>query len=126
MPMNKKEREEFEAMKQALRIARAMRFTTPVAPDVPPPKGSGSTSGWLHNSYRGAAIQAWSESVSHGLGGPDRKSTGGGSQNSRPLFSTELLALKAMRHEMEMDFAKKLAQVDRLIEEVEASDAKDC
>lgn len=115
MAMTKKEKAEFEAMAKELRVQSALRWTEKIAPDLPIPS-SGCTQGWAINSYDGIVREAWSQNIRHGNGlcEPDnwRQSA---SQNGVPLFSTKLLALKAVRHEMEKEFAKKLAAVDEAI-----------
>jgi hypothetical protein len=45
------------------------------------------------------------------------------SQGARSLYSTKLLALKAMRNEMERKAARELAKVDALIEQEAAAQA---
>lgn len=111
MAMNKKERAEFEEMRQEVRISRAFRFTDPVKPDVPPPDKWGALStGYLCGGSR--VDVACSGTMSHAFGQTDKTT----SQNARTLFSTKKLALKALRHVMERRFAKELAEIDRQIE----------
>jgi hypothetical protein len=95
----------------------ALRWTTPSIPDVPPPDSAGYTSGWLFNAHSGFVEVWWSSSVSHGRGalinGRPQQS---GSHGERRLFSTSLLALRAMRHEIEKACAERLCQIDKQIE----------
>jgi hypothetical protein len=115
MAMNKKEREQFEAMERQLLVLRALRWsdTVAIAPDVPVPTGSGVTEGWLPwqygDTYR--IEKAWSTCVSHGTG--DRRDSG--SQKGRALYSTEERAFRAVRVAMEHRFAQALAGVDARI-----------
>lgn len=112
MTMTKKEREQLE---RAL-TASALRATSKVLPDVQPPAGSGMSVGWLYSGeagdYPGVDV-ACSSSVFHGRGCTDRTTT----QGRRALYSTKLLALKALRHEVELDCARRLRRIDIMIEE---------
>jgi adenosylmethionine-8-amino-7-oxononanoate aminotransferase len=116
MTMTKKEREEV----RELRVMAALRWTQPVEPDVPPP-GHGLTVGYLPVGELGSdprVSEACSSSISHGLN--HTKTT---TQKPRTLYSTRLLALKAMRHMLEKRFAEMLANVDEQIAEAESSRA---
>lgn len=119
MAMNKKEREALEFAQKELAIARALRWSRhePLTPDVPVP-GSGHSVGWL---ARGDQVErAWSESVYHGYGEySGNRQIRSGRQNGRRLYSTELLALKALRYERERYMAIELATFDRMILELE-------
>lgn len=113
MAMTKKEREEHEkALKQA-RVLGALRWTSPVEPDVSPPdSGTNLSTGWVPrwisaDGYVGAEV-ACSSSVFHARGRTDKTT----SQNPIWMYSTKLLALKAQRHEAEKTFAEKLARID--------------
>lgn len=118
--MNKKEQAELASLREELRIARAFRFTEKVEKDVPRPD-CGSTSGWDINEHVGdnswdshsGVYEAWSECVSHGAGVARSMS---GSQGGISLYSTKLLALRALRFALERRFAKRLADVDAMIE----------
>jgi hypothetical protein len=118
MAMTKKEKEYVENLEKELRIRAALVWTPKVEEDLPPPiPGSGGeTSGWVYNRYNLRVDTAWSSSVSHGTGYTSRKHSSYASQKSIPLFSTRLLALKALRNEVELDAAMKLAEIDKLIE----------
>lgn len=113
MAMNKAEK---TGLEEARTIA-ALRWSAPVERDVTQPKGgSGSmTTGWEYNAHSLWVEQMWSTSVSHGSG-PTRTANGSASQRGRDLFSTKLLALKAMRHECERRAAKELRRIDQMIE----------
>ena len=113
MAMTKKERAQFDSAIKAARIAGALRWTSPVAPDVPTPTQFSTLSkGWLFGTYSQRVERACSSMTGHSFGNDDKTTT----QGSKFLYSTELLALKAMRHEMESDFARKLAAVDERIQ----------
>lgn len=112
MAMTKKEKEYVEQLEHEVRLKAALRWTDKVLPDLPHPKyGDKDTSGWTFNSYNGEVRQSWSSTVAHGSGAS--RSVGfGASQNSIAMYSTKILALKAMRFEMENKFARDLAKVD--------------
>lgn len=116
MAMNKKEQAAFEELKTELRLARAMRFTEPVEPDIPIPNGSILTKGFMFNAYHGIGgdrvVRACSSAVGHGFDRDDRADT----KMPRRLYSSRLLALKAMRHSVEEDVAQRLANIDAQIE----------
>lgn len=113
MAMTKKEAEEVADLKRRLSVLAALRWTDEVEPDVPIPERSANelTKGWLP----GGAASSWprvekacSSSQSHAYGQDDETT----SQQAKRLYSTKLLALKALRHEMELYFAGRLATVD--------------
>jgi hypothetical protein len=124
MAMTKKEQAAMADLQRELAEARALRFTPLVERDLPAPdRGtSGMISGWDYNAYYMNAEQAWSESVAHGRGSAP-KSSMSASQGALSLYSTKLLALKAMRNEMEHKAARELAKVDALIEQEAAAQA---
>jgi len=116
MAMNKKDQAALEA---ALTEA-ALRRTSPVEPDVPPP-GVGSSVGALSKGFlplaetsEHARVEiACSSSVYHGT----RSQTKTDTQGSRSLYSTRLLALKALRYKVESECARRLRRIDKQIEE---------
>lgn len=116
MAMNKTEKAALEA---ALTEA-SLRRTSPVEPDVPPP-GAGSKVGELTKGFLPVAEMsdsarvetACSSSVYHST----RSQTKTDSQGARPLYSTKLLALRALRYKVESECAKRLRSIDRMIEE---------
>ncbi|WP_186268089.1 hypothetical protein [Burkholderia gladioli] len=119
--MNKKELARMAEVEQQLREARALRFTDTAAPDLPKPTGSGEeTSGWSFNSYSKSISQAWSNSVAHGTGysssAAQRASRQSASQRGIPLYSTRLLALRAMRNDIERRVARELSDIDAMID----------
>lgn len=119
MAMTKKERAEFDAAIERAEILGALRWTqtAPVPRDVPPP-GSGCGNyvcGWSYNSYSGTVYKSWSRVVSNGTGVPKEGCYTSGSQGAISQFSTEKLAYQALRHELEVQYAKKLLEIDRKI-----------
>ena len=117
MAMTKKEKAEFEkALMQANKLA-ALRWTDGAVADVPLPDCFNTESkGWAYVasiSYGTDRVeQAWSSSCSHGTG----TSRSSGAQGGVKLFSTELLALKALRHVVENECAARLYRIDKMIE----------
>lgn len=106
------EQEQCEA-ERAMRIAQALRWTGPTpAPDVAPPDTHGLTTGYMFNVYAQYVEVACSSSVSHAIGRTDRTT----SQRPLHLYSTRLLALRALRAESERKFAEQLAKIDEQIE----------
>lgn len=115
MAMTKKEKADFDAAIKQIALLGALRWTSPVKKDIPVPQSFGeSTSGWDYNTHSSSVNQKWSDSVSHG-DGPARTNRFCGSQNGRALFSSELLALKALRHAVELECAEKLRRIDEQI-----------
>ena len=127
MTMTKKEREEMQALRDELAIAKAWRRTGPVPCDLPAPSGiyAEQTSGWVFNSHSLRAQRAWSGVAIHGIGYATEKehraSRNCASQRAIPLYSTEELALRAMRYEIEKEAAKALAKIDAMIVEAEVT-----
>ena len=94
----------------------AMRRSEKVERNLLPPKDFRELSrGWDFNAYRDyeSVFKACSSSMSRGEGWEQTTS-----QDSRSLYSTELLATKALRYEMAEMFAEKLAKVDQKIDEL--------
>ena len=126
--MTKKQEAEFAALAEQVRLIRALRWSRyePVEPDLLKPQGYVEyTEGFGHNvhclSQYGSAAPVypmWSECVSHGTGSHAKRS--GGTQGGKALYSTRLLALRALRYEAELQAANSLARIDRMIEEEEA------
>lgn len=117
MAMNKREQAEMEALKQELAEAKALRFTEDVQPDVLPPYSGFGGLDELRRGWRGQyvairvdagpVIKACTSSISNGTGW-ERAS----SQHPRELYSTRVLALRALRRDLENACAKELARLD--------------
>jgi len=118
MAMNKKEKAEFDAAKKAVFVARALNWTQPVYPDVPVPK-SGETTGYLFNAYNCRVMFARSSTIGHASSDEDMP-TKTSRQGCRALYSTRLLALQALRHELEKEYANTLAAIDMQIQKESA------
>lgn len=112
MAMNKKEIELMENLKEGLLIAKAFRFTDKVITDVFADDWRELTIGWSMNSYTKRVEQSCSTTNFHARGRIDKTTT----QGSLAMYSSELLALQAMRNELEERFSKELAEVDKKIE----------
>jgi hypothetical protein len=112
MAMNKKERAEMDRVVRELKRLAALRWTAPIRPDMPVPQ-RGLSTGYLPvgiGTDRPSISEACSSPVNHGYG--HAKTT---TQGARSLYSTRLLALRALRHEVECECANLLAQVDEQI-----------
>lgn len=113
MPMTKKEQAYVSELENTVRISRSFKFTPAVKPDVYPPVGGGELSkGFSFNSHSWEVCPACSSSVSHNCWADDKTT----SQGARNLFSSRKLALQAMRHELEIQYAGELAKIDKLVE----------
>ena len=109
MAMTKKEQEEVRELKRRLSTLAALRWTEEVLPDVPIPAWSADDKlsvGYLPCYSR--VEKACSSSLHHAIGRQDKTT----SQQARSLYSTKLLALKALRYEKELRFAGELADLD--------------
>lgn len=135
MAMNKKERAAFDDAILREKINRALRWSAEVRiePDIAVPSGRDGqkcTVGWRshHAEFQGPrAFRAWSEPNAHGHGPylniKPNTYRSGASQNGIALYSTEELALRALRCEMEMRFAKQLAELDAQIDKLRGTKA---
>lgn len=114
--MAKTKRQQADA--ELLLTRAALRITTEVTPDIPPPIGGDTTRGFLFFGVgsRPYVCEAWSTSTVHGTGDPDaakRISSPGATH----LYSTRASALCALRRALEDESAKQLRSIDRLIEQ---------
>lgn len=120
MAMNKKELARMAELEKELREAKALRFTELVEKDIPVPKWNESSSGFIFNAYLMNVSPAWSNSVHHGIGYATEKehraSRSSASQRGIEMYSTRLLALRAMRNVVEQKAAAELAKIDLAIE----------
>lgn len=123
MAMTKKEQAAMQAAIDRADTLAALRWTAPVRRDVDVPK-DGYSEGWDYNAYTRETRPGWSCRVSHGSGpapGKDGQRRVSGSQGSRRLYSTQALALAAMRHEIEQKAAADLLKIDRQIAALQES-----
>jgi hypothetical protein len=123
MAMTKKEQQRLADLEQQLREAKAFRFTEPVEPDVGVPEtfAEGLRKGFLFNDHNDDVSKACSSSCYHSYGSHERTST----QGSRRLYSTELLALRALRNQVELKCAKRLSEIDRRIASAASGEASE-
>jgi hypothetical protein len=124
MSLNLKEKAEFARLQDEVRIARALRWTEPVACDLHAPAVAGKVAqGFAFDAESRTILPVWSSCARHGAGvylknrGKDASGTGPAN-----MFSTELLALRALRCELERKAAEALAAIDARIEKL-ASDS---
>lgn len=121
MAMNKKEQLEFDSLRMTAAINRALRWSPEraIEPDVELPEShSGHSEGFLFIAHGAGRIEkAWSQRMSHGTGEfPEKDIHRSGTQGGRKLYASRVLALRAMRCEMEYQFAATLAKIDQQIE----------
>lgn len=130
MAMNKKEQAAMNRLRDDLALSRAMRW-----PDYPKPAAmsveqikanlvDGGTKhgrpqrvarGWFYNAHNGYLSYGCSDGYFH-----DRVGDTTSSQTAGYMFATKAEAARAMRHDMTIAFAAKLAAVDRMIADAEA------
>lgn len=114
--MTKAERERQEHAANEARIRAALRWTEEApGPDVAPGSWRELSTGYLFNAPTGRVDVACSSPTSHAFGQIDQTTT----QGARHLYSTRLLALRAMRNAVERACAERLAAIDRQIEQEE-------
>lgn len=115
MAMTKKEQAEMRAAIDRADTLAALRWTSPVQRDVSVPE-KGYSEGWDYNAYNKTVFREWSSRISHGTGpAPEEGRHRSANQGARRLYSTEALALAAMRHEIEQNAAADLLKIDRQI-----------
>ena len=122
MAMNKKEQAQLQNAIDEAVINRALRWSDyEVQPDIQVPSyGDGYVNGWSYNSHSSRVYKTWSGSVFHGMGHAFAGARPpNGSQGGIRQFSTQSMALKAMRRDMENKFARRLADVDQMIKAAE-------
>lgn len=114
--MTKKE----QALLEKLLTQSALRATSEVKPDVPPPVvWGGLVKGWMpiaSSSSSARVEKSCSGGGFHGIGTWEKIN----SQRSIHQYSTKLLALKALRWGVEQDCADRLRRIDRQIEAEES------
>lgn len=100
-----------------LKMMLSLRATNDVEPDIEKP-GSGMTYGFTviaGSTAYGRVVNACSSTVSHGWN-EYGECTQTSSQGGIPLFSSRILALKALRRETEIECARRLYMIDKMIE----------
>lgn len=105
-------------------IKLALRITDGAERDVEIPDDFKELAkGWDYNAHiSGPTVRkACSNNLYHGDGWDEARY-----QHPKQLFSTRLLALRALRHEIELQAAKILAGIDLQIEEEQTNENKTC
>ena len=123
MAMNKKEQAELDTAKRAVIVARALNWTSPVAPDLLVTHVMSEITGYLYNVHYATTTYARSSSIGHATSydSTPKKIT---TQGSRNLYSTKTRALRALRHEVEKECAERLEKIDIKIQEEEAANGQ--
>lgn len=125
MAMTKKEKAEFDSAIYSAELLAALRWTQEVNPDLPKPQNfNNHIEGWDFNAVTKKVEKYWSDSVSHGPGESYAQKTYG-SQKGMPLYSTKSLALKALRHAIELKAAQDLLAIDKRIDLMDDWDSVD-
>lgn len=121
MAISKKEQAAIDAKIEALETMLALRFTQDYSPDIPPPTDKGMTKGYIPMSGSGRAYEKGvSSAVSHARTySNDDWPKETSSQRPIKMYSTPLLALKALRRRVELEHAKDLHRIDKMIEKEE-------
>jgi hypothetical protein len=118
MAMNKKEQAQMAEAIHKANLLAALRWTCPVERDVPPPEPDAPmytySSGWDFNQYSRTVYVCWSSSSVHGdCDAPQQGCRYRYShQSSKHLYSSRNLALQALRHATELEYAGNLAWID--------------
>lgn len=113
--MTKREKQALDDAQNELAYAKALRWSYPAdGPDLDPPTGPGYTSGFLviGGGEWARVVPAWSKSGTHGWGSSAPEDNRSGSQGSRKLYSTMTKAYRALRNDLEHQFARRLAAID--------------
>ena len=121
--MTKKEQAEMKAAIDRADTLAALRWTAPVRRDVDVPK-DGYSEVWDYNAWTREVFLGWSSTVYHGTGSAPIAVHRTGSQQPRRYYSTQVLALAAMRHEIEQKAAADLLKIDRQIAALQKSGAE--
>ena len=111
--MTKKEQAELDGLRSQLVLLNAFHFTPKVEPDIAVPTNfSHCVLRWSFNAHASRTYPSWSKAVAHGEG---HEHTRHGAQDGIRQYSSQVLALKALRHALEQKFASELAAVDARI-----------
>lgn len=121
MVMTKKERAETDAEIDRWRTAAALRWTEVVAPDVARPTatfGKHATGFRAQTTTYGVEVnQFWAAHSVFGMGtDPDSTPSYLVSRGSINLHSTKILALKALRNQVEKKAAEDMLAIDKSID----------
>lgn len=116
--MNKKEQKAFDDLARELEMERAMRITEKIEPDLEPPKSFAEiVNGWGFNVYNNSISKCCTSAGGHNYGGWGKTTT----QQPMRLYSSEVLAYKALRAAVSKKYAEELARIDRRILGLEQS-----
>lgn len=133
MAMTKKEKEHWRMLLEKVEIIAALRWSDNVEPDLSPEKdiekdqingiysSNKYISGFIYNSYAKSVEEWWSSRIYSGPGLEMPEKLGIYSRKPSRLFSTKLLALRALRYDLCRRFARELWEIDKRIEQEEGS-----
>jgi hypothetical protein len=107
-----------QAAIQKSELLSALRWTSPVKPDVPPPISGAYTEGWTYNAHSMRVEIAWSSVSRHGIGYAPSASEKYRTASQRPkwLFSSRDKAIAALRHDIENASAELLLRCDKMMD----------
>lgn len=123
MAMNKKELAEMDKLRRDVDLARALSWPSYSMPkamtkaeidDRAP--GVGATPGWFWNKYEESVNLGCSNGYSHNSSGPKTSTQGMGR-----MMRTRLQALQALRIEVTVSCAERLARIDAMIKAEESA-----
>lgn len=118
--MTKKEKAAMDAAILKAETLAALRWTEPTERDVAPPTVGDQrdkvSKGWDFNAYT-KKVEPYSCSSIYSWTGHTDIPVFTASRGSLVLFSSELLALKALRHAVELKSAEELRLIDKRIEQ---------
>ena len=99
---------------EELEIRCSMLLTPKIKPDIIPTDADVIINGYYHSPYSKKVSKACSISLFHGIDQWDKTNQRG----ALPLYSSRLLALRALRAELSWNMATELYYIDkRIIEE---------
>lgn len=113
--LSKKKEAELLQQQRESRIRAALHWTEPAAgPDVGIPDDYKTlVTGYTFNAYAMQVYEACTTEFFHAVGRTDRVEA----QGPLRLYSTRLLALRALRNAVERECAERLAKIDQMIED---------
>jgi hypothetical protein len=108
----------FAELQEERDLLAAFHRTQPVEPDIDFPKsGDNNVQGFTFNAYTLSVLFSVSNSVAHGSNhmdmGPCKRTT---SRGSIRQYTSAQRAAQAMRYVVELECARRLAAIDKLIE----------
>ena len=121
MAMTKAEKAILTELKKELMLYKAFTRTPKVEPDVlPPEEWDTLNKGWVILLHAKDVTEGCTSKHNHNMWGNTHTT----SKGAISLYSTELLALKALRNALELEFMKTVSSLDARILEIELESIK--